>query len=349
MQLSKRWMLAVVALASSILFLSANARAQGHWLKLAPFPDPCPELIGAAANGKVYVFGGLLGTSVKGLVYEYDPAANKWTQKKQMPIPAHHVAAVDYHGKIYLFGGGAQPDPAGGNWVPLNNSWEYDPAKDTWKALAPMPTARGSAAAAVVGGKIYVIGGASVHPGAKIVSLTPAGPHRSLTTNEMYDPATDKWESRSPMPTARNHASIGMVNGKIYVLGGRVGSVFVNASATDIVEEYDPSADSWGIARARMPTARSGVAYGTYGGKIYVAGGEYLNSQVVGVFRDLEAYDPVANAWTILPPLPLPLNGPAAAVLGNRLYLISGQMQSGSIGGTALASSATDALEFTGK
>jgi N-acetylneuraminic acid mutarotase len=123
----------------------------------------------------------------------------------------------------------------------------------------------------------------------------------------------------------------------------------VNASATDIVEEYDPSADSWGIAMARMPTARSGVAYGTYGGKIYVAGGEYLNSQVVGVFRDLEAYDPVANAWTILPPLPLPLNGPAAAVLGNRLYLISGQMQSGSIGGTALASSATDALKFTGK
>lgn len=349
MQLCKRRMLAVVAVASSVLLSGSNARAQEHWLKLAPFPDPCPELIGAAANGKVYVFGGLLGTSVKGLVYEYDPAANKWTRKKQMPIPAHHVAAVDYHGKIYLFGGGAQPDPAEGNWVPLNNSWEYDPAADSWKALAPMPTARGSALAAVVRGKIYVIGGASVHPGAKIVSLAPALPHRSLATNEMYDPATNKWESRSPMPTARNHASIGMVNGKIYILGGRVGSVFVNASATDVVEEYDPSTDSWGIAKARMPTARSGTAYGTYGGKIYVAGGEYLNSQVVGAFRDLEAYDSVANAWTMLPPLPLPRNAPAGAVLGNRLYLISGQMQSASIGGTALASSATDALEFTGK
>lgn len=151
------------------------------------------------------------------------------------------------------------------------------------------------------------------------------------------------------MPTARNHASIGAVNGKIYVIGGRVGSVFVNASATDIVEEYDPAIDSWGVAKARMPTARSGVAYGTYGGKIYVVGGEYLNSQVVGAFRDLQAFDPAANAWTMLAPLPLPRNAPAVAVSGNRLYLISGQLQSASIGGNALASNATDALEFTGK
>lgn len=349
MQLFKRRVLVVLAIASSILLLSSNARAQGHWVKLASFPDPCPELIGAAANGKVYVFGGLLGTSVKGLVYEFDPATNKWTKKKQMPLPAHHVAAVEYHGKIYLFGGGAQLDPAGGNWVPLNNSWEYDPAGDSWKALAPMQTARGSALAAVARGKIYVIGGASLHPGAKRESLTATLPHRSLATNEMYDPATDKWESRSPMPTARNHASIGTVNGKIYILGGRVGSVFVNASATDVVEEYDPSTDSWGIAKARMPTARSGTAYGTYGGKIYVAGGEYLNSQVVGAFRDIEAYSPATNSWTTLPPLPLPRNAPAGVALGNRFYLISGQMQSGSIGGPALASSATDALEFTGK
>jgi N-acetylneuraminic acid mutarotase len=341
--------LALLIFASLILLPGANAHTQERWLKLAPFPDPCPELIGAAASGKVYVFGGLLGPAVKGLVYEYDPKTDKWTKKKQMPIPAHHVAAVEYRGKIYLFGGGAQPEPAGGNWVPLDNAWEYDPAKDLWKALAPMPTARGSAVAAVVGGKIYVMGGASVHPGAKLVSLTPTGPHRSVAVNEMYDPVTNKWETRSPMPTARNHASVGAVNGKIYVIGGRVGSVFVNASATDIVEEYDPSIDSWGVAKARMPSARSGVAYGTYGGKIYVAGGEYLNSQVVGAFRDLQAYDPATNSWTMLAPLPLPRNAPAVAVLGNRLYLISGQMQSASIGGTALASTATDALEFTGK
>ena len=347
MRLSIQRILGVVTLVSSMFLSISDARAQARWVKLAPFPEPCPELIGAAANGKVYVFGGLLGTDVKGLVYEYDPGTNKWAKKKQMPLPAHHVAATEYKGKIYLFGGAAQKEPNGGLWVPLNNSWEYDPASDSWKALAPMPTPRGSALAGVVQGKIYVIGGASVHPGTKLVSLGPAIPHRSMSTNEVYDPATNKWESRSPMPTARNHAAIGVVNGKIYVLGGRVGSVFVNASATDVVEEYDPATDSWGNARARMPTPRSGTAYGTYGGKIYVAGGEYLNSQVVGAFQALEAYDPASNSWSTLSPMSLPLNAPTAVVLGNRLYVISGQMQSGSIGGTALASDATDALEFS--
>jgi N-acetylneuraminic acid mutarotase len=349
MRLPMQRALAIVAIASGALLFDVGARAQGRWVKLAPFPDPCPELAGIAANGKVYVFGGLLNTDVKGLVFEYDPAADKWTRKKNMPLPAHHVAVAEYRGKIYLFGGGASAESAGGIWVPLSESWEYDPANDSWKALAPMPTARGSALAAAVGNKIYVIGGASVHPGAKLVSLTPAVPHRSLGTNEAYDPATNKWETRSLMPTARNHAALGMVNGKIYILGGRVGSVFVNASATDVVEEYDPANDTWGIAKARMPTARSGTAFGTYGGKIYVAGGEYLNSQIVGAFRDLEAYDPATNEWTILPAMSLPRNAPAGVVLGRRLYIVSGQMQSASIGGTALSSTATDALEFTDK
>src|SRR5216684_4410309 len=79
---------AILFLATCFLLSSSSARAQAKWIKLAPFPDPCPELIGSSANGKVYVFGGLLGNSVKGIVYEYDPAANKWTRKKQMPLPA---------------------------------------------------------------------------------------------------------------------------------------------------------------------------------------------------------------------------------------------------------------------
>lgn len=334
-------------LLSTVAYAPTVRAQQVHWLKLAPFPDPCPELIGATANGKLYAFGGLLGQNVKGLVYEYDPAANKWNKKKNMPLPAHHAMAVGYGDKVYLFGGGGIVTPGGPNWVPLDNSWEYDTTHDTWRALAPMPTPRGAGIAALVGTKVYVIGGASVHPGARLVSLTPTGPHRSLDTNEVYDISTNKWETRSPMPTGRNHMAAGVVNGKIYVIGGRVGSVFVVASATDIVEEYDPATDTWGYAKARMPTPRSGLTFATYAGKIYVIGGEYLNNLIVGAFRDVEAYDPASDTWSILSPMDLPRNAPASAVIGNRLYVISGQMQSGSIGGDALASNATDALEFT--
>ena len=49
-------------------------------------------------------------------------------------------------------------------WNPVNNAWEYDPATDEWKELAPMPTKRGAASAGVANGKIYVTGGSARFP-----------------------------------------------------------------------------------------------------------------------------------------------------------------------------------------
>src|SRR6266487_5802502 len=92
--------------------------------------------------------------------------------------------------------------------------------------------------------------------------------------------------SRAPIPTPRNHATAGVVNGKIYVIGGRVGNAFITAggSNVDVVEEYDPATDAWGSARARMPSARSAMASGVLGGRIYVSGGEGQNAQMMYTF-----------------------------------------------------------------
>jgi N-acetylneuraminic acid mutarotase len=143
--------------------------AQGKWVDIAPFPDPREEVMGEAANGKLYVFSGLIPLwHPAGLVYEYDPATNRWTKKKPMALPSHHVAFCEHDGKIYAFGGFVYPDPpAPAGWVPINNAWEYDPRNDSWKALAAMPTKRGAAVATEADGKIYVIGGATTAPGAK--------------------------------------------------------------------------------------------------------------------------------------------------------------------------------------
>src|SRR5215467_16247928 len=91
------------ALLAACLASPAAAQApQGPWLTLAPFPVPSEEVLGAAAGGKLYVFAGLAPVwKPKALVYEYDPAANTWTQKKPMPLPSHHVAFTSLNGKIY--------------------------------------------------------------------------------------------------------------------------------------------------------------------------------------------------------------------------------------------------------
>jgi len=314
--------------------LAPSVHAQGKWVKLAPFPEPAEELLGASANGKMYVFCGLApGWKPMGLVYEYDPGADRWTKKKPMALPSHHVAFTELHGRIYAFGGFVPPVSGPPAWVPIDNAWEYDPANDSWKALAPMPTRRGSPVAVTVGGRIYVIGGASTPPNQDEPAVLPTRPHVALGTVEEYDPATNTWKSRTSMPTPRNHATAGAVNGKIYVIGGRIGAAFIGvASNTDVVEEYDPATDRWGAVRARMPSARSATASGVYNGCIYVTGGEGQTTQYMMTFRSLEAYDPAANRWTVLPNMPVSRHGLAGAVVGNRLHMVSGDVQSAGTG-----------------
>src|ERR1700731_3574775 len=149
------------------------AHAQSKWVRLAPFPEPAEEILGAAAGGKMYVFAGLAPVwKPMGMVYEYDPASNQWAKKKPMALASHHVAFTEYHGKIYAFGGFVFPPSGPPAWVPIDNAWEYDPAADSWKALAPMPSKRGSPVATAVGNKIYVIGGVTVPAGSSEIAIS---------------------------------------------------------------------------------------------------------------------------------------------------------------------------------
>ena len=165
---------AMLAVMITCLVFVTTALAQmptSPWKKGAPFPEPDEELYGVASNGKLYVFGGWDGGKARGVAYEYDPVTDKWTKKTSMPRPAHHAALAVAKGKIYVMGGFVPPKdtaiPVGGAWEPIDNAWEYDPAADSWKSLPPLPGKRGSAMAAEVGGKIYVIGGATTMEGSK--------------------------------------------------------------------------------------------------------------------------------------------------------------------------------------
>ena len=327
---------AIFAVISMNLVFTTTALAQmpgSPWKKLAPFPEPDEELYGVAVDGKLYVISGWGGGKAAGVNYEYDPASDKWTKKKSMPRPAHHPALATSNGKIYVCGGFVAPEKApiqiGGAWQPIEDVWEYDPANDSWKELTPLPTKLGSAVAVEAYGKIHVIGGVTTVEGSKAPFFTPMGSCNVLSTNYVYDPATEKWESRKPMAVPRNHAFAAAVNNKIYVIGGRTGHGFIMvATNTDAVEEYDPANDMWSAPKERMPTPRSGGGYGTDGRRIYVAGGEVTTKQLIGAFRGIEAYEPATNSWTALPPMPMPRHGVAGAVIANRFHLVSGMITS---------------------
>src|SRR5580704_11404841 len=272
-----------LGLAVSLAIASPPAGAQGGpRMTLPPFPEPHGDVIGQGASGKMYVFAGLVSAPVwgpVGMVYEYDPPASKWTKKKPMALPAHHLALTELNGKIYVFGGFT----AGkiGNlaaWTPIDDAFEYNPVNDSWRPLAPMPTKRGAAVAATVGGKMYVIGGATIAPGATNPAIHPTVAQRVLSTVEEYDPETNAWRTRAPMPTPRNHTAAGVVDGKIYVIGGRIGAAFIAASS-DLanVEAYDPATNTWSILTP-MAIGRHGVAGGVVGNRFYAISGDVQSS-----------------------------------------------------------------------
>src|SRR5207249_9834115 len=192
---------------------------------------------------------------------------------------------------------------------------------------------------------MVVVGRATPLPGS--TAAHPARPHYSVGAVEEYDPATNTWRARAPIPTPRNHATAGAVNGKVYVIGGRVGGAFVSSGSSNVgvVEEYDPAADLWGAPKARMPSARSAMASGVLGGRIYVTGGEGQDYRSMFTFRALEAYDPATNTWASLPSMPVSRHGLAGAVIGNRLHMVSGDVQSAGTG-VHVHTEAHDAYEF---
>src|SRR4029077_11315411 len=97
------------------------------------------------------------------------------------------------------------------------------------------------------------------------------------------------------------------------------------------VEEYDPASDTWRV-RARMPYPRSGMAFASDGKLIYMAGGEYLNRDMGGVFRTLEAYDPGRDLWYELPPMTVARHGFAGGIVNGVFHTVTGQLQSGTGG-----------------
>jgi len=119
----------------------------------------------------------------------YDPAANTWTQASDMPRPrmGHTASLVD--GKIYLIGGydygvvelwkeGKIDDAEAGKLFSIVDV--YDPETDTWATAADIPFSIDNHTAAVVSGRIYVIGG-ETGPQSKRLSdvyeFTPGLPH----------------------------------------------------------------------------------------------------------------------------------------------------------------------------
>jgi N-acetylneuraminic acid mutarotase len=143
----------------------------------------------------------------------------------------------------------------------------------------------------------------------------------AFSTLEVYDPATDHWSTRAPMPTARAYAAGGIIAGQLYVAGG----LSASRARLAVLEVYDPSTDRW-TTKAPMPTARNAPGAAVIDGKLYVIGGSNASTLELApeVYDTLELYDPATDTWTTEAPMPTPRYGAGTVALNGRLHVVGG-------------------------
>jgi N-acetylneuraminic acid mutarotase len=215
-----------------------------------------------------------------------------WTTRARMPNSRYALAAADVNGTLYAVGGyRCCVYPAAVE--------AYDPARDTWTTRASLPTPRKDLGAATVGGILYAVGGNNRF-------TSTGGP---VGTVEAYDPATDTWTTKAPMPTARHRLGVAAVDGIIYAVGG----IDAAGNILTTLEVYDPATDTW-TTKAPMPTARADFGIAVVNGVLYAVGA--YNSATV------EAYDPLTDTWTTKAPMPTALRSVAAAGMDGVLYAV---------------------------
>ena len=150
-------------------------------------------------------------------------------------------------------------------------------------------------------GKLYAVGGKESSE-----SIT-----RSVET---YNVLENSWSEATGMIVRRQQLGVGVLDGKVYAVGGSDGSLRLSS-----VESFDPVANFWSFV-APMSTCRSGVGVGVLGGAMYAAGGYDGRS----CLNTVERFDLDKNLWSPVSQMSTRRSFPGVAIYNGKLYIFGG-------------------------
>ncbi|PIE92114.1 hypothetical protein CO726_28245 [Bacillus fungorum] len=257
----------------------------------------------AEVNGKFYVIGGNVGSTISNTVQEYDPKTNKWSNKANMPTARTDLSVAVVNHKIYAIGGYYGNVFTYAGWGNFFNTVEvYDPETDSWSTATSMPVALSGGSAVTFNNKIYVVGGldSQMHP---------------LSTVQEFDPATHTWSMKKDMPYALHGVGVTVLNDKIYAVGGGY-----HSNRYNYLQEFDPNTNTW-TNKAGMTTARNAASVSVLNGKIYAIGGSGVGG---GLVKTVETYNPSTGTWSQIADLNTKRWGNNSVTLNNKIYVIGG-------------------------
>ena len=182
----------------------------------------------------------------------------------------------------------------------------------SWQLLSPdsQPTKRHEAAFVELNGKFYLLGGRGIKP------------------VEVYDPATNSWEAKSPTPIELHHFQALAVENRIYVVGAFTGP-YPNETPVPVIHIYDPATDVWTTGASVPENRRRGAAGAVlHQGAIFVVCG-IVEGHLGHFVPWVDRYDLATNEWTPLADAPRPRDHFQAVVVSNQIVAAGGRVSSG--------------------
>lgn len=263
--------------------------------QLAPLEKGITSLGAAVVGEDLYIFGGHFGGAhhystegqsgefrklslAKPGAWEVLPAGPKLTG----------LALVAHAGKLYRIGGFA----AKNDESKKQDLWSqdgfaaFDIAAGKWTDLPALPAGRSSHDAAVLDGKLYVVGGWNM-AGDKETSW-----HTKGLVCDLASP-TLEWKEFD-VPFKRRAVSLAAFNGKIYVIGG----MQEEGSTTTRTDVYDPASQTWAEGPALQGNSMDG-----FGTSSFAVGDKLLVSTMSGSVQQLSAD---GKSWNLVGQLKQP-------------------------------------------
>ncbi|RKU11054.1 hypothetical protein C6503_19005 [Candidatus Poribacteria bacterium] len=306
---SKR-VIVMSAVVSLLLLVQIESFAGQDWEVITQLPTQRSGIATAVVDDRIYIIGGTLenvgdpdGVST---VEEYDPQTNTWRRVADMPTRRYYPKAAVVNDTIYVFGGWYEEKGVKTEYPVRLDA--YDPATDTWTRKKDMPVPRVHPAVGAVDGKIYIIGGSTGWGW---------GDERRMDRVDIYDPATNTWEDGPKMPTQRDAYLGGVVNNRIYVIGGYgpPGGQVLSA-----IEEYDPINRQW-QKKKDMLNVKFSFRTAVVKDDIYVIGGIDKSRQYLAT---VDMYNPQTETWRDIPAIPTPMYPQGAATVNGTIYVFGG-------------------------
>ncbi|KAH8880845.1 galactose oxidase [Thozetella sp. PMI_491] len=289
--------------------------------------------------------------------------AAQWTNLVPIPFPRQEHSTVAINETTIAIVGGTTPTGNASYVTGLSATslmQLYDIPSDTWRTVAPTPYKVNHPNVAVVGGKLYLLGGlVNIHE-----PPTNHSDWAAFGESYVWDPTTDLWTQLTSMPTGteRGSATMGVQGDMIYLAGGmtllqgtyqdaittvtafnttsgewqRLPALAANiperrqhSVGAFLTTHFLSSADvaGWKTSSGSMPVPRGGLSGAAVGNQFYTFGGEANSNSPSGIFNQTEAFDMETQQWEELKPMAVPRHGNSAVAVGNKIYIPGGGLQ----------------------